>query len=209
MFGKMAADALGISDIGTVISPQDYNKVDADDYILHEEGERIYFLIKSKADEYCFTNLALLHVDGASAMNKKRLLRRYPYHTHPVGDVFLETAGNMDMDVEIKFGIGGKGYSIDIHKKFLTQTKDLYKALFRIAEIQRANAVALENATVSLNLAATTLGRGASAGNTADTFRELTQAAFDWLSKARATYVRKDFGEVFELFIRAPDKPAT
>lgn len=208
MFGKMAADALGISDIGTVISPADYNKVDADDFILHEEGERIYFLIKSKADEYCFTNLGLLHVDGASAMNKKRLLRRYPYSNYTVDSVYLETAGNVDMDVEIKFSLGGKAYSIDIHKKFLAQTKDLYKALFRIAELQRSNAIALEQATTSLQLAATTLGRGSSGAAPVETFRELTQVAFDWLAKSRATYVRKDFGDVYELFIRAPEQPA-
>jgi hypothetical protein len=59
-----------IGDIGAVIGPADYNKVEADDYILHEDGEKIFFLIKSKSDEYCFTNLALLHLDGASAASK-------------------------------------------------------------------------------------------------------------------------------------------
>lgn len=45
MFKKIAADALGLSDIGSVISPADYDKVDADDYIMHEDEEKIYFLI--------------------------------------------------------------------------------------------------------------------------------------------------------------------
>ena len=67
MFGKMAADALGLSDIGSVIAPADFNKVDSDDYVMHEEGERIYFLIKSKSDEYCFTNLALIHLSPVKA----------------------------------------------------------------------------------------------------------------------------------------------
>ena len=47
MFGKIAADALGISDIGKIISPADYDKVDADDYIMHEENEKIFFVIDS------------------------------------------------------------------------------------------------------------------------------------------------------------------
>lgn len=64
MLKKFAADALGISDIGKIIKPKDYDKVDADDYVIHEDDERIFFLIKSKTDEYCFTNLALIHVDG-------------------------------------------------------------------------------------------------------------------------------------------------
>lgn len=71
MFKKLAADALGLSDIGSVISPADYDKVDADDYVMHEDNEKIYFLIKSKSDEYCFTNKALIHLDGTSAMSKK------------------------------------------------------------------------------------------------------------------------------------------
>lgn len=77
MFKNLAADVLGVSDIGTVIKPADYDKVDIDDYVIHEEEEKIYFLIKSKTDEYCFTNLALIHLDGSSAMSKKRLLKRY------------------------------------------------------------------------------------------------------------------------------------
>ena len=50
MFGKVAADVLGLSDIGSVIKPVDYDKVDADDYVMHEEQEKFIFLIKSKSD---------------------------------------------------------------------------------------------------------------------------------------------------------------
>jgi hypothetical protein len=57
MFKRIASEALGTSDIGTIISPADYNKVDADDYLFHEDEERIFFLIKSKKDEYCFTGV--------------------------------------------------------------------------------------------------------------------------------------------------------
>ena len=34
MFKKMAADVLGLSDVGSVITPKDYDKVDADDYVM-------------------------------------------------------------------------------------------------------------------------------------------------------------------------------
>ena len=64
MFKKLAADALGLSDVGIIVPSSDYDKVDADDYLFHEDGERIFFLIKSKKDEYCFTNVGLTHVDG-------------------------------------------------------------------------------------------------------------------------------------------------
>ena len=52
MFTKIASDALGLSDIGKIISPSDYHKVDSDDYIFNEDGEKIFYLIKSKSDEY-------------------------------------------------------------------------------------------------------------------------------------------------------------
>lgn len=70
MFGKVASDILGLSDVGSVIKPENYDKVDADDYVMHEDNEKIYFLIKSKSDEYCFTNNALIHLDGTSATSK-------------------------------------------------------------------------------------------------------------------------------------------
>lgn len=204
MFGKLAADALGLSDIGSVIAPADYDKVDADDYVMHEDQEKIFFLIKSKSDEYCFTNRALIHLDGTSAASKKRMLRRYSYGSHPISNVMLETAGNMDMDVEIKFQLGSRDFSIDVHKKHLDQVKDLYKALFRISELVRENEVALSHAKTSVEVASATLGRGqAGAAPIVESFKELNQAAFAWLAGAQQKYWVKDFGFVFERYIKA------
>ena len=72
MLKKLASDALGLSDIGRIISPSDYDKVDADDFIMHEDEEKIFFLIKSRTDEYCFTNLVLIHFYWTSVVSKKR-----------------------------------------------------------------------------------------------------------------------------------------
>ena len=55
----MASEALGLSDIGVIVEPKDFGSVDADDYLFHEDGEKIFFLIKSKKDEYCFTNFGI------------------------------------------------------------------------------------------------------------------------------------------------------
>lgn len=204
MFGKLAADALGLSDIGSVVRVEDYDKVDADDYVFHEDNEKIFFLIKSKTDEYCFTNKALIHLDGTSAMSKKRMLYRYSYHSNPITNVHLETAGTVDMDVEIKFTFGHKEFSIDVHKKHLEELKDLYKSLLRIAEIMHENELMHDNAKASLELAATTLGRGQVGGTpVVDAFKELNQTAFSWLSAAQQKYVVKDFGFVFERYIKA------
>jgi hypothetical protein len=48
--------------------------------------------------------------------------------------VRLETAGTVDLDVELKFRIGDKEISIDIDKKQIEKVKDIYKALFSISE---------------------------------------------------------------------------
>ncbi|WP_028456255.1 PH domain-containing protein [Chitinilyticum litopenaei] len=201
MFGKLAADALGLSDIGSVIGPTDFDKVDADDYVMHEDNEKIFFLIKSKTDEYCFTNRALIHLDGTSAVSKKRMLYRYSYHANPVSDVKLETAGTVDMDVEIKFVLGDARFSIDVHKKHLEELKDLYKSLIRIGEIQQDNAIAYEQARASVQLAATTLGRGQVGGAPVEAFDQLNQSAFAWLRESHQKYVPKDFGAVFQRYI--------
>ncbi|MBH0331166.1 hypothetical protein ABH14_15370 [Brevibacillus brevis] len=202
MFGKLAADALGLSNVGIVVKPADYDKVDADDYIMHEDHEKIYFLIKSKSDEYCFTNLGLVHLDGTSATSKKRMLRRYSYHTHPISNVYLETAGTVDLDVEIKFTMGNEHYSIDVNKKHLEELKDLYKALVKIASTMHDNELALQHAKESLQVAQSTLGRvTGQQADVASQFKSINQYTFDWLEDIRYKYVVKDFGKVFEKYI--------
>jgi hypothetical protein len=150
MFKKLAAEALGISDIGVIVAPTDYDKVDADDYLFHEDGEKIFFLIKSKKDEYCFTNFGLTHVDGESAVSSKRRIRRYEYGSHRISDVSIETAGTIDMDVELKFSVDDLKFSIDVRKKFIESLKDIYKALSMISRLQQRNEQARANAIRTL-----------------------------------------------------------
>jgi hypothetical protein len=202
MFGKVAADILGLSDVGSVIKPDNYDKVDSDDYVMHEDNERIYFLIKSKSDEYYFTNNALIHLDGTSATSKKRMLHRYSYATNKISDVKLETAGTVDLDIEIKFKIGSQPFSIDVHKKHIEEVKDLYKALIKISELTHDNEISLRFAKESLDIASTTLGRVTSTDNNLVVqFKMLNQAAFQWLEESKKQYSVKDFGFVFEKYI--------
>ena len=202
MFKKIASDALGLSDIGVVVPRSDFDKTDSDDFIFTEKNEQIYFLIKTKADEYCFTNLALIHVDGANAMSKKRMLRRYDYEYNTISNVMLETAGTIDLDVEIKFSMNNETFSIDIHKKFLTAIKDLYKALHAISLEQKSNSFKLQSANESIRLAADALHRNTSRdASPSQAYEDMTRFSFDWLSENKQTFMRKDFGDVFELYI--------
>lgn len=145
MFKNFASDALGLSDIGKIIPPSQFHQTDIDDYIFHEDNEKIYFVIKSKSDEYCFTNIAFIHLDGQSAVSKKRTLKRYPYRHFAPSHVMIETAGNMDLDAELKFQLGSLAFSIDIDKNQIEQIRDIYKALIAIsqqcAKIAQAEAI--------------------------------------------------------------------
>jgi len=202
MFKKIAADALGLSDIGKIIEPVDYDKTDADDYVFTEDDEKIYFLIKTKADEYCFTNLALIHVDGKSATSSKRTLKRYLYSENKIEDVELETAGKIDLDIEIKFRLGNEHFSIDVQKDQIEKLKDLYKALLRISEDMRENSVLIGFADQSLEKAVTILQNTRPIDtNLEKQYNELTNFGFTWLTSVREQYRVKDFSKVFEKYI--------
>ena len=202
MFKKLASEAFGLSDIGVIVPAADFNKVDADDYLFSEDGEKIFFLIKSKKDEYCFTNLALVHVDGESAVSSKRVIRRYDYLSHRISQVTLETAGTIDMDVELKFRIGdGTPFSIDVRKNFIEQVKDIYKALVSIGKLQerdeQARAIAMQclGVTGQMFKLGHEVSEEAVSRHYLSLMNTVNSVVLDKLS-------RKDFGGVFERYIQ-------
>lgn len=202
MFNRIVSEALGLSDIGKIISPCDYDKVDADNYIFHEDEEKIFFLIKSKKDEYCFTNKALLHIDGETAISSKRLLKRYEYEHNTFSNVMLETAGTIDLDAEIKFKIEDTVFSIDVEKAQIEQLKDLYKALFEIAKIQKSNAKMFDYAFKSLDIAKDAVGGSmTNSKSIAEEFAQITEDSFDFIKQIKETYVIKDFSDIYERYI--------
>lgn len=202
MFKKIASEALGLSDIGVIIQPKDYGSVDADDYLFHEDNEKIFFLIKSKKDEYCFTNLALIHVDGESAVSSKRTIRRYEYATETIHDVTIETAGTIDMDVELKFTIGGTRFSIDVRKNFLEQVKDIYKALISIGKRQATDEVCRANALRALDATASMYKIGTAATGEAVT-AQFTELLKSLNAAMLVSYTKRDFSDTFGRYIQA------
>jgi len=203
MFGKIASDVLGLSDIGKVIHPKDFDKVDSDDYVFHEDKEKIFFLIKSKKDEYCFTNYAIIHLDGESATSSKRKLYRYSYKEYRLENVWLETAGTVDLDVELKFTLVGNNervnFSIDVDKREIEALKDIYKSLIKIAELQDKNETYLNIANRSISgvleaLKLTTL-------QSAEELQKMNEYAYNWLIARNKEFVVEDFTHVFEKYI--------
>lgn len=199
MFKKLASEALGLSDIGVIIGPQDYDKVDADDYLFHEDGEKIFFLIKSKKDEYCFTNFALIHVDGDSAISSKRMIKRYDYASSFVDQVRIETAGTIDMDIELKFIISDISFSIDVRKTYLEQLKDIYKTLITIHKRQVAEEICRENVGLALNATASIYKLNtATNGEITGQFKELLSQLNTSLL---VTHTKRDYTDVFNKYI--------
>ncbi len=145
LFGKMAADTLGLSDIGKIIEPKDFNKVDGDDYIMHEDGEKIYFVIKSKSDEYVFTNMGLIHVDGASAVSKKRVVKRHEFYTENVHSVTLETAGSKsDEYVFTNMGLIHVDGASAVSKKRVVKRHEFYTENVHSVTLETAGTVDLD-----------------------------------------------------------------
>jgi hypothetical protein len=202
VFKKIAAEALGISDVGIIVPPGDYNKVDADDYLFHEDGEKIFFLIKSKKDEYAFTNFALTHVDGESAVSSKRTIKRYEYRSHRISQVTIETAGTIDMDVELKFSVDDLRFSIDVRKSYLESLKDIYKALTKISKLQVRNEAARANALRALDAISGMYKINAAGAD--DAIVKQYNALLDNLNAAVLDrFSGHDYSVVFEKYIQA------
>jgi hypothetical protein len=203
MFKRIASEALGISDIGIIVPPADYDKVAADDYVFHEDGEKIFFLIKSKKDEYCFTNLALIHVDGDSAISSKRAVKRYDYSSHKVSQVSIETAGTIDLDVELKFTLEGvMPFSIDLEKKCIEALKDIYKALISIGKIQSKEQVARNNAVLCLE-AMSSMYKIDKVESEETIVKHYNAILTNLNATMLERYTKRDFSNIFEKYIKA------
>lgn len=198
---KLMSDAMGLSDIGQIIPPEQFNMVDADDYILHEDNEKIFFMIKSRSDEYAFTNLGLIHVDGTSAVSKKRLVKRYEYYKNVPSEVTIETAGTIDLDAEIKFRLGGKVFSIDVNKNQIELLKDLYKSLVAIERIIASNESLLQCSLQTLDIASKSTTGTYCTGDLSQEFKQINEYSFNWIRSCRNEYIQKDFTNIFEKYL--------
>ena len=99
MLRNLAADALGLSDLGRVVAPEDFPQCALPAYLLADE--RLHVLIQSRSDEYGFSNQAFWHLDGTAAISKRRLLKRCPNTQQAPPHILLDTAGTLDLDAEL------------------------------------------------------------------------------------------------------------
>lgn len=198
---NVVSDSVGLSDIGRVVPPQEFNQTQSDDFLL--EGERIYFLIKTRMDEYCFTNYAIIHVDGQSSISKKRTLKRFDYSMYDITNIQLETAGTIDLDVELNFYLGGNPFHISIKKDHIEAARDIYQALKAMElekNLNRSNYQALLN---NLNVVTSSIGniKIENAVEGIHLFDNLLHRTEEKHKELQRLYLKTDYGYLFEKYI--------
>ncbi len=202
-FSNVSSDRSDEAEPGWMVTPEDYESTESNRYVLHEDGEQIYCLIKSNSDEYCFTNFAFIHLNGSRKKSNTILLSRLPYYLNPISNVSMETAGWVDVDLELTFNAGDRDFSVYARQDSLSQVQNLYKALVKISEIQQDNKKLHEYAANSLNTASHVLQNiQKSESNVEEQFKALNQYAFSWMKSAKSEYVKENFGDVFEKFVK-------
>ena len=135
-------------------------------------------------------------------MSSKRSIKRYDYASHQISHVSIETAGtlDMDMDIELKFNLDSTVFSIDIKKAFIEQIKDIYKALISIGKQQRRDAACRDNALRALDATASVHklniapGEGSLVSQYGQLLAALNTPMFD-------THTKRDFSDVFAKYI--------
>jgi hypothetical protein len=135
-------------------------------------------------------------------MSSKRVIKRYDYAQYPIANVTIETAGTIDLDIELKFTIGDTVFSIDVRKDHIEQLKDIYKALHTIGKLQRHDEQGRSNAMS----AASVLGSMFKLNGAQDPAAVSAhyRSLLDELNEAvLQRHLRKDFSAVFEKYIHA------
>lgn len=198
---NVVSDSVGLSDIGRVISPQEFDKTQSDDFLL--EGEMIYFLIKTRMDEYCFTNFAIIHVDGQSSVSKKRTLKRYDYSMYDITNIQLETAGTIDLDLELNFYVGGNPFKISIKKDHIESARDIYQALKAMELEKSLNRSTYQLLSNNLNTVVSSLGnvKIENAVEAIHLFDNLLHRTEERHKELQKDYLKTDYGYLFEKYI--------
>lgn len=200
IFSRVTSDLTGMSDKCKVIPPSEFANTQAQAYIFSEMNEKLYFLLKSAKDEYAFTNIGMIHVDGEKAISSKRQILRYNYFEHTPTNVILETAGTADLDVEIKFTMG-QFFSIDVVKAHLEPLTALYKILTLIGMTKAEYARHWALVERSFEHSRDAVGRLSSNGNASTEYKAILQHAQTELLAAHEKYHPQEYDAAFELYL--------
>ncbi|GMF33575.1 unnamed protein product [Phytophthora lilii] len=173
----IAGDITGTADVCKIVA--DFSKCLASEYLL--PNETIAFSMVSTKEEFTFTNMALIKLEGENATTTRKLVERYDYKENLVNHVKFESAGHVDRDCEIKFAIGSRSMSIDIAKAELTSAQGIYKVLELLSRSQKANERLWEISTLGIKHASEALYLTENSGQT---LTKQSDEATAWLYEA-------------------------
>ncbi|KAG6618722.1 Bacterial PH-like domain [Phytophthora cinnamomi] len=173
----LAGDLTGSADVCKIVA--DFSKCQASEYLL--PSETIAFSMVSCKEEFTFTNMALITLEGESATTTRKMVERYEYKDDKISQVKFESAGHVDRDCEIKFHIGSKGISIDVARGEQTSAQGIYKVLELISRAQVENERRWEISTLGIKHASEALRLTENSGQT---LTKQSDEATAWLYEA-------------------------
>ena len=186
-----------------VVRPRDWADAPSLAYILSEDGETPQFMLRSRDDEWCFTDRALIFLDGHSLLSKHRVVNRYPYITHNISEPVIHTVGNVSVDVVLRVRLGDREHTIDVTMNELRAVQALYKALVAIA-IQQARAPVMQQlAMEAVKAGASSLSCGLNVGDAKanSALSEATAAADVYLNNSLRTNYPGSYSAVFAKYL--------
>ena len=117
-----------------------------------QADEKPMILLKSMKDEFLFTTRGLIFSDGDTAASPKRKVTRTNWNEARVTNVQLETAGIVDLDIEISFFFQ-KQWKIELVKAEVENAKLVFRCLDAIAnrQINDERLLAMEQLAFKMN----------------------------------------------------------
>ncbi|OWY97715.1 hypothetical protein PHMEG_00031689 [Phytophthora megakarya] len=173
----LAGDLTGSADVCKIVA--DFSKCQASEYLL--PNETIAFSLVSVKEEFTFTNMALITLEGETATTTRKLVERYEYKENTLRHIKFESAGHVDRDCEIKFHIGAQSMSIDIARGEQTSAQGIYKVLELLSRAQLANERLWEISTLGIKHASEALSLTENSGQT---LTKQSDEATAWLYEA-------------------------
>lgn len=190
-FGSnLAKKAMGTGDILEFKSVDSIgNNVKA---FLHTE-ETVYFYLESVYEHIVVTNRGIISSLREGVASSKSTISRIDFKTTKIDNLYIETAGTIDRDAELKYSINGEKVSLDIHKSQLDNLFKLYHALANVCYIQNSNQLLEDNLKLSLDLAKDSISSHGTNGVASD-----YQTICEYAEGRLNGFIKTDYSEAFE-----------
>lgn len=223
MFKKLTAKAFGMNNIGRFVALEDIEDMYGYSYTL-DHIEQVYYAIRTKEHEYFFTNRAIIHVDKTAEDGMSRL-KRYDYGRFTVKDVFLEAAGEMDIECTLQIQLvpsdtsqdqsrtvypplkhmtpatmkrsGMIHLDMDVHVDDIVYVRAVYKTFIELKLMQLKNTEHLQLLERSFQQTFTAALSGKEMLDT-QALKETIEFMDNWFVEKKELYSNEDFAEIFE-----------